>query len=323
MDVTAGELRALCAAAVLRAGGDEVTAGTLADATVRAELRGKPAVGASHLPDYLDALESGAIDGTAAPTVSRRGSVVSVDARRGTAQRAFDAALPDLSDAVASTGVGVLAIGNSFTCGEVGDYTARLVDRGMVAFAAANSPGNTALGSSGRPVIGTNPLSFAAPAGNRPLLIDQAVSPAAYVTVRQYADSGLELPSGWALDAKGHPTTDAGAALDGALLPDGGHRMGNIGLIVEVLAGLAGGRWSLDAPSFLDGDRSPSTGLFVLAVDPVAFGSAGFPSRLADHLDRLAGDYGVHVPGRDVPAGQSGPEVVIYVADDLYTRLTG
>jgi hypothetical protein len=29
--------------------------------------------------------------------------------------------------------------------------------------------------------------------------------------------------------------------------------MGNLGLLVEVLAGLAGGLWSLDAPSFLEG----------------------------------------------------------------------
>jgi (2R)-3-sulfolactate dehydrogenase (NADP+) len=71
--------------------------------------------------------------------------------------------------------------------------------------------------------------------------------------VRDYARHGRDIPAQWAVDADGRPTTDPGAALDGALLPDGGHRMGNLGLLVEVLAGLAGGLWSLDAPSFLEG----------------------------------------------------------------------
>jgi (2R)-3-sulfolactate dehydrogenase (NADP+) len=323
VEITTGELRTLCTAAVLRAGGDQVTAAALADATVRAERRGKTAVGASHLPDYLDALESGAIDGTAVPSVSRQGSVVGVDAHGGTAQRAFDAALQELSDAVECSGVGVLTIGNSYTCGEVGDYTARLADLGMVALAAANSPANTALGTSGEPVIGTNPLSFAAPADGPPLLIDQAVSSAAYVSIRRAADQGRDIPDGWAVDGAGDPTTDARAALAGALLPDGGHRMGNIGLIVEVLAGLAGGLWSLDAPSFLDGGKSPATGLFVLALDPARFGTCGtggFSRRLTSHVNRLESRYGVHIPGRSTASGVA-PDCTVTLSSDVFARL--
>ncbi|WP_010121085.1 Ldh family oxidoreductase [Corynebacterium nuruki] len=328
MELTTGELLTLCTTAALQAGADRATSRSLAEATVRAEQRGRSAVGVAHLPDYLDALHAGAIDGTAAPDITVRGAVVRVNARGGTTQRAFDAAVPDLVAAVQSAGTGVLTVGNAYTAGELGDYTARLADRGYVALAVANANASVALGPSGRPVIGTNPLSFAAPTGDRPLLIDQAVSPTAYVTVRDYARHGRDIPGQWAVDAAGRPTTDPAAALDGALLPDGGHRMGNLGLLVEVLAGLAGGLWSLDAPSFLDGGRSPAIGLFILALDPAAFGDAGFPARLAAHLDRLDAGYGVHVPGRTSRrAGDRDSDRdsdrgdLIHVDDDLYARL--
>lgn len=297
MELTPEELHRLCAAAAVRAGADAATADSLAAATVRTELRGRSAVGASHLTDHLDAVRRGAVDGAADPVTERRGAVVRVDACRGTVQRAADDALPDLLDAVAEHGAGILAVSNSYTCGELGDYTARLADRGYVALAAANAPAAVALGDDGVPVIGTNPVSLAAPAGDRPFLLDQAVSPTALVSVQAMADAGEPLPDGWAVDATGAPTRDATAALAGALLPDGGYRTGNIGLAAEVLAGLAGGTWSLDAPSFTDGSACPSTGMLLIAIDPSAL-VPGFPERLEVHLSRLERDHGIHVPGR-------------------------
>lgn len=114
---------------------------------------------------------------------------------------------------------------------------------------------------------------------------------AAFVTIRQAAAEGTPLPAGWALDAQGRETMDAAEALRGALLPFAGHKGANQALMVEVLAGLAGGLWSLDAPPFLGGSTSPSIGLFVLAIDP-EFTTPGFAERLRAHLERLERDHG-------------------------------
>jgi (2R)-3-sulfolactate dehydrogenase (NADP+) len=81
----------------------------------------------------------------------------------------------------------------------------------------------------------------------------------------------------------------------------GGARGANIALMVEVLAaGLAGANWSLDAPSFTDGDRSPGAGLTVVAIAPSLL-APDFPQRLRLQLDRLARS-GVHIPGRRAAA---------------------
>jgi LDH2 family malate/lactate/ureidoglycolate dehydrogenase len=50
-----------------------------------------------------------------------------------------------------------------------------------------------------------------------------------------------------------------------------------------------------DGPPWDSGSRSPSIGMFVLAVDHSAVGD-GFPARVAQHLKRLAA-LGVRLPG--------------------------
>jgi (2R)-3-sulfolactate dehydrogenase (NADP+) len=129
-------------------------------------------------------------------------------------------------------------------------------------------------------------------------VIDQASGATAYVTVRERAERGESLPPGWAIDARGEPTTDAAAALRGALLAFGGARGANIALMVEVLAaGLTGANWSLDAPGFDAGARSPGAGLFVLAIAPRLL-ATDFGERLEEQCARLE-RAGVYVPGRN------------------------
>ena len=62
-------------------------------------------------------------------------------------------------------------------------------------------------------------------------------------------------------------------------------------------AGVTGANWSLDAPWFTAGPDSPGTGMLVVAIEPKFF-DPDFENRMKAQLDRLAGDYGVHIPGR-------------------------
>jgi (2R)-3-sulfolactate dehydrogenase (NADP+) len=133
--------------------------------------------------------------------------------------------------------------------------------------------------------------------GRAALVIDQASSATAFVKIREAAERGEVLPEGWAIDADGAPTNDPIRALTGALLPFGGARGANIALMIEVMAaGLTGANWSLDAPDFSRGDRSPGAGLLVIAIAPRLL-DASFAGRLDAHLQKLE-HLGVHVPGR-------------------------
>lgn len=300
------EAVALCERAACAAGANPETASALARSVVAAEAKGVKSVGLSHFLDYLGALEAGRIDGWAEPVITRPALAVFVsDAKGGAAHTGFDRAFNDLGKTARLFGVAVFAQRNAFTCGELGYFTGRLASDGLVAFAATNGPAVLAGAGSTKPVYCTNPMSFAAPIEDgAPLVIDQSSSATAFVSIRQAAEEGREIPPGWALDAQGRPTTDPAAAMKGALLAFGGNRGANIALMVEVLAaGLTGANWSLDAPWFADGTESPATGLFVLAIAPTLI-DPDFAARLKAQLDRLALDYRVHIPG--VSRGKAG-----------------
>ncbi len=297
--LTLQEVSALASTALLRAGAGEPLARCLARAVTSAEATGKSALGLGHLPDYLDALVRGRIDGYAEPLItSPVPALVRCDCRGGIAQLGFDHAFEELVTKTQTFGLTLYTSKNSFTTGELGWYAARLADAGLVALAATNGPPLLAGAGSTKPVYCTNPLAFAAPrADGPPLVIDQASSATAFVKIRQAAERGEPIPEGWALDEAGRPTTDPNAALRGALLAFGGERGANLALMVEVLsAGLSGANWSIDAPDFQSGDQSPGAGLFVLAIAP-QFLAHDFETRLARQLERLAGEFGVHIPG--------------------------
>ncbi len=317
------EIEALCRDAAIAAGASADAALSLARATVAAEAEGNRAVGLDHLPFYLDALKDGRIDGHAEPTIARPlPAILHVDAHGGTAHLGYDRA-HDLPVAAARTcGIGLFAQTNAYTCGSLGTFAQRLAAEGLVALAATNGPALMTVPGGRRPVYCTNPLAFAAPmADGDTLLIDQASSQTAYVKVREAAGRGETLPEGWAIDADGRATSDPHAAMKGALLTFGGARGANIALLVEVLsAGLTGANWSLDAPSITQGNRSPGTGLLIIAIDPGAFGP-GFEERLATHARRLHAE-GVHIPGRAKAAARrraasDGIEVCVGTVDRI------
>ncbi len=226
-------------------------------------------------------------------------AIIACDAKGGIAQLGFDRAFDGVVERAEKLGVALFVLRNGYTSGEVGYYPRRLAERGLVAFACANGPALIAVpGAGAKPIYCTNPFAFAAPVADAsPLLIDQSSSAAAFVELRRRAEAGEALPEGWAVDAAGEPTRDASAALRGALVTFGGARGANIALMVEILAAaVAGGNWSLDAPPFDHGDKSPRAGLFVVAINACAL-DADLPKRLAAQLDRLA-TLGVHIPGR-------------------------
>jgi LDH2 family malate/lactate/ureidoglycolate dehydrogenase len=60
------------------------------------------------------------------------------------------------------------------------------------------------------PVLGTNPLAFAAPRRNgEPFVIDMSTSVVAMNKVRIYGVAGKALPEGWVIESSGSPVAEA------------------------------------------------------------------------------------------------------------------
>ena len=293
------EAEALAMRACLAAGAGEATARSLVDATLSAALYGPAMLGFPHMVDYLDSFREGRINCNPSPRCERPYPAFFVaDADRGIAQLGFDLAFDDLVAAVRNCGLAIFTQTNSYTAGELGYYVRRLAGEGIVGIAATNANAMVVAKAGGPAVYSTNPMAFGFPLGegSLPLIIDQASSATAYVNIVAAAAEGRGIPAGWAVDEAGNDTQDAARALGGALLPFGGRKGANVALMVEMLsAGLSGGPWSLDTPSFREGSASPAVGLTVVAMMPGRTDD-GLVERARRQADRLQ-QHGVFVPG--------------------------
>jgi (2R)-3-sulfolactate dehydrogenase (NADP+) len=149
-------------------------------------------------------------------------------------------------------------------------------------------------------IFGTNPLAAAFPTSSDPLVIDMSLSAVARGKLLVAAKNGQAIPEGWALSAKGKPTTDPQEGLKGLMLPLGGDKGALLALIVELLVvGLSGSRFSYEADSFFDpkGNR-PRIGQLILTIDPGLAGASIFASRMRDFLQVLSADAGTRLPGQ-------------------------
>lgn len=297
--ISTDDAYALCRDVLQSCGASQQVCDALCRSFLAAEMEGQPSVGFAHLLDYVAAMQAGRIDPNAQPEISRPApAMISSDAKGGIAELGFDLAYDQITKAAHDFGLSLFAQRNAYTSGALGYYARRLAQDGLIAFAATNGPALMAGAGTKAPVFCTNPIAFAAPrAGLEPLLIDQASSATAFVKIREAADRNAPLPDGWAIDEQGNPTSDPQAALKGALLAFGGNRGANIALMVEILAAcMSGANWSVDAPSFSEGDQSPGCGLFILAMKPTLL-DPDFATRLAAYTQRMSSDYGLYIPG--------------------------
>jgi len=300
--LTLPEVRALAFAALRGSGASEIQAVATADSVEAAEADGIRTVGLGYLPTYCEHLRCGKVKGDARPSsrLARPGLVLS-DAALGFCHPAFIEAKPAFLAAAKSQGPAALLIGRSYSAGVVAWFVEQLADAGLVALAFANASPSVAPWGGSRPFFGTNPLAFAAPrAGRPPLVIDQATSQVAWVTIRDHAERALPVPPTWGYDAAGTPTEDPQAIMDGgSLAPHGGYKGFALGLMVDILAaGLVGAHWSFQSSGFGDNEGGPpAVGQCFIAIDPTAFGDGGFGDRLEIMLAALLAQPGVRLPG--------------------------
>jgi (2R)-3-sulfolactate dehydrogenase (NADP+) len=193
-----------------------------------------------------------------------------------------------------------MGVHNSYNAATLGFHTGYLARAGLLAIGATNAVPTVAPVGGKTPIIGTNPISYAVPAPNGGIafLVDQSATQVAWTAVKRAAEEGEPIPLGWALDANGDPTTDAGAGLDGSMAPAGGVKGFSIGLLVEVLcAALAGGKLGPDQGSFTDDDGTPiDNGQFFVAFDPGKLSGGSFDQTIAALVASITEQDGARLP---------------------------
>lgn len=324
--LSVAEIEALATSALVASNVSRDNAFAVARSIAFAERDGQKTVGLSYLPTYCDHAACGKVDGHARPRLERLSSVViQVDAATGFAHPAIMLGMPALGLSAMDHGIAVLAVGNSYACGSLGYFVEELAEQGLLALMFANASPSMAAHGGSTAFFGTNPVAFAVPRLNSsPLVVDQSSSMVAKVAVIDAYKRGVALPEGWALDRHGRPTTDAALAMEGTLVPAGGHKGAGLALMVDILAGgLTGSHFSFEASSFGDCEGGPPrTGQLMIAINPAMLGGANFMGRMEVLLTAmLASGDEIRLPGARRLAARLAHQAHIEVSNETISLI--
>ena len=269
-------------------------ASTTAELVVYADRRGIDSHGCAMLVHYHRALLAGRLNVAASVGVVRESdSTALVDGGGGLGHVPGHTAMTLAVAKCRATGVGAVGVRNSGHFGAAGAYADIAAGEGFLGFVTSSADLPAIVPTRGRKaMLGTNPISFAAPAKrNRVLLLDMATSTVSLGKIVDAWRRGRSLPAGWAVDASGAPVTAARRAYDDRLLtPLGGspelgsHKGYGLAVLAETLSSILTG---MDTWGEHPYPQRP-VGHFFLALDPRRFrGDDEFGAELDAMLDSL------------------------------------
>lgn len=272
--VSSLRLKTCCADILNAAGLSLADAELVADTLVQADLWGHQSHGSLRLPAYVERLRTGAVDAKAEPSPVRdTGPVALIDGMGAMGQVVANTAMNLAIERAKKFGLGAVSVRNSNHFGTAMYFTLKAARQGCIGFIATNaSPAMPPWGGRSKSV-GTNPWSWAAPAGDHPpMVLDIANTAVARGKIHLARQKGEPIPLGWALDQEGVPTSDPDAALAGVTLPMAGHKGFGIAIMMDVLAGvLSGSAFGSNVAGPFQSERPGQVGHFMLALNIEAF----------------------------------------------------
>ena len=276
-----------------------------ASALIEADALDLPRFGIAMLDEWT-------ADAAPVPTVEGRQGISWLDCSSAFAPLAVAAATLDLAEAARQFGIAAVFLRGVRGFGRLAPFVRHLADAGLIGMAGAEGPPFVAPFGGTRPVIGTNPFALAMGKGDDRVIIDVASSTATMADIRNARASGTPMPEGIAVDREGRPTRIAAEVA--ALLPRGGQIGSLLGLVVELMAGAAGG-----------GRGDPKgRGAFIIALDPArAEEGVDWQAKLAA-LKTDWTDGGGHWPrGGSVPPDAVLDSVFAERLESYLVRMTG
>ena len=299
--LTLADAQALAEAALVASRTSVANAAPTARALVSAEADGQKGHGLSRIPAYTAQARAGKVDGFAVPTLARTAdAAIVVDGAFGFAYPAIDLALQTLAPLAKEKGIAVAGVRRSHHFGQAGAHAEKLARKGLIGLVFGNAPKAMPFWGGKAPAIGTNPIAFACPLPDgEPLVIDLAMSVVARGKIMAAQQNGQPIPEGWAVDAEGRPTTDATAAMGGAMLPIGGAKGSALALMVEILAAaLTGSAFGWESSSLFNAEGdAPNLGHSFIALDPERLSGGAFLARMGVLLAAMEAEEGVRLPG--------------------------
>ncbi len=307
MRVSAKNIRSQLESVFTAWGMSDEHAATTAEMMVETDLRGVDSHGISMLPTYDQEFRRGRLNMRPVfKTVREQAVTALIDADASLGHPAAAHAMNLAVDKCLASGVAVVTVCNSHHFGAAGCYAKIAADRGVIGMVTSATRGVTMVPTFGaEPVMGTNPLAFAAPARRNPsFLLDMATTTVAAGKVKVYKLNHRPLPPGWVVDEQGRTVTDSAEAFryvferpEGGITPLGGtrdagsHKGYGLAVMVHILAGALSGASFSPIRNRTQRPSDPhNLGHFFLAIDPRAFRAEGaFEDDLDQVIDVLHG----------------------------------
>jgi LDH2 family malate/lactate/ureidoglycolate dehydrogenase len=309
--IAAGSIRAFMTDALVACGLPQADAAIVAEAMLDADLTGSDAHGIFRLSGYVRMLKRGHVNPRPdIKVIERSPATALVDGDNGMGHLVVTYAAKLAVEIAREAGVAWIGVRRSNHSGAGATYASIPVEHGMVGIYSAVSGSNfMAPWGGAEPLLGTNPIAIAIPAGQEPpVVLDIATSVVSNGAIRTYAAEGKPMPEGWVISREdGSPITDGRRLAEGMFMPLAGYKGSGLALVLGLLGGplnrAAFGRDVKDVTS--DQTRETNTGHFVVALDVARFLPLDvFKAEVDRHVRDLAGSKrlpgveAIHIPGQ-------------------------
>ena len=290
-------IKELCECGVRREDAEVV-----ADCFATADAFGVTTHGISILPSHIDRVKRGGYNLSPSPTVVKETAafaVVDGDNAMGPVSAKY--CLDYGVEKCKTSGVFTVFGRNNNTFGPAFYYSLKAAEAGCIALVTSNSPAQMAPFGGNEKMLGTNPFASVIPtADGEPIMIDFATSVVAKSKFKEYAQKGLPLPDGWALDENGQPTTDPEAGMRGFVLPMAGFKGYGISLLIDIMAGLLSGAAHLSGVGrfYSNDNKSMNVGFCITVLDPHLIFGEEYDTAIKEYVNALR--QSSTVPGKEI-----------------------
>jgi LDH2 family malate/lactate/ureidoglycolate dehydrogenase len=216
MKITLEEADRLATGALVAGGFTPDEAKVIAEQTIGCEMRGATEGGLSRVLSIIETYH--ALGKNPQPMQVSRETPVSalIDGGDQLGYLVADRAINLACEKARVSGIGIVGANNTWYTGMYVHYMEKVARQGLVAMCCGSSAPRVAPFGSSEGRFGTNPIAFAFPSADEPIVLDFATSGVIVADAVLASRTDRQLPEGVAWDKDGNSTTDPVAALAGA-----------------------------------------------------------------------------------------------------------
>lgn len=239
-----------------------------ADVLIASDLRGIKSHGSGRLKMYYDRFKCHILNPVTKIDIIRDMPATALwDGNHGMGHVVGKKAMQTAIDKAKKYGIGAVAVRNSTHYGIAGYYATMAAQQNMIGITYTNARPSIAPLFGITPMLGTNPIAFAAPSDMEyDFVYDAATSITQRGKIEVLERANVPTPAGWVIDNEGKTSTDtpqilkdliskkaALVALGGSEEEGGGHKGYGLAMMVEILcAALQEGKYLQDLSGFDD-----------------------------------------------------------------------